>query len=77
MHGGLASLSAPFEFSSWNDGRIISWAPGLQEWLVQTSFPDAFSLTNAPLSSMLDRSADAKMSSGKKNRSVKDITPTA
>lgn len=70
MLGSLTDVGAPFDFAKWNEGRIITWAPALQEWLAKAQLETHFSITNDPLSAFLGRKADSKPYPGRKGRSL-------
>lgn len=70
MFGGLTAIGAPFNFADWNEGRIIAWAPTLEEWLPNVSLPDSFSLTNTPISTLLSRKTETKTYTSRKTRSL-------
>lgn len=70
MLGSLTDVGAPFDFAKWNEGRIITWAPALQEWLANAQLETHFTITNDPLSAFLSRKADSKPYPGRKGRTL-------
>lgn len=68
--GSLTDLGAPFDFAKWNEGRIVTWAPALQNWLPGVQLEKHFPLTNEPLSAILSRKTESKSYTGRKGRSL-------
>jgi len=71
MLGSLTDLGAPFDFAQWNEGRIVTWAPALENWLATgVQLEKHFPVTNEPLSAILSRKTESKSYTGRKGRSL-------